>query len=174
MTYYIHEQHDRSINNKIHTWTSYTSLNCMIHLALPAYTFTHQSYSHTLTPQEITHTGCRRPIRCLIFIGHFAQKSPILGGSFATNDVQLKASCGSLPPCTTQVTAPGLFEHEQYHLSVTNFLILRCAGKQGVNCLQNTKQRDQVKNARTLWSISHELSHIVSRCQAGGTSLFET
>ena len=44
---------------------------------------------------------CHR-IGCLIIIDHFPQKSPIITGSFAKNDLQLKASYRSLPPCTSK------------------------------------------------------------------------
>ena len=38
--------------------------------------------------------------RILIFIGHIPQKSPLIGGSFAENDIQLKASYEPSQPCT--------------------------------------------------------------------------
>ena len=49
---------------------------------------------------NICSTGWQIPMRCLIFVGHFRQKSPVIRGSFAKRDLQFKASYASSPPCT--------------------------------------------------------------------------
>jgi len=64
------------------------------------------SSNTTNTKTVILATGWRTPTGCRIFAGHFPQKSPRIGGSFANNDLQLendldaKVTYGSLPPYT--------------------------------------------------------------------------
>ena len=48
--------------------------------------------------------------RSLIIIHHFLQKSPMIGGSFAERDLQLKASFLCSPPCTQDVKSE-LYAH---------------------------------------------------------------
>ena len=62
----------------------------------------------------LSSTGWRRVIRCLILIGHFLQKSSIINGSFAKNDLQLKASypmsfCHPLRECVIWTQSGSVF-----------------------------------------------------------------
>jgi len=84
-----------SVYTYVHTYI-YICIHIFIHVYIQTYVYIYASLqSHAYG------TGWRRPIGCLIFVGHFRKKSPIIIGSFAENDMQLKASHGLAPPCTS-------------------------------------------------------------------------
>jgi len=70
-----------------------TNHSCVPWLShIPHYSFICAMTHSYVMAQILSHTGWRRPIWCLIFTGHFPQKSPIISGSFAESDLQVTAS----------------------------------------------------------------------------------
>jgi len=77
----------------------YTHISIHTHIYVNRYMMDRSMWTYTSTNSV---TRWRRPIGYLTFIGHFPQKRPMISRSFANNDLQLKASYRSSPPCTVR------------------------------------------------------------------------
>jgi len=128
---YTHTLLVRRIRNE-----SYHIHECvMSHIWMSHIKYVNESYhtNHTMPypkhPNLQMHKGWRRIIGCLVFIGNFPQQSLIISVSFAENELQIRASCGSSPlyrmHCqknrNLQILPLGTFSRPISHVSFRNF-----------------------------------------------------
>ena len=91
----------------------------------------------------------RRVIGCLIFIGHFPQKSPKISSFFEKNDLQLKASYLFSPPC--------IYSRDMNTYVSKKKSILRKGDAYTINGDGYTLKRDLYTLKRDLYTLKRDL-----------------
>jgi len=114
-------------------------------------------------------TGWQRPIGYLIFTGHFLPKKPRISGSFAENELQLKASCASTSLCTSSMRVKVTHgsgwndftlclsrAHMAEHCNTLQYTATHC------NTLQHTGREDETTSLCACWG--HTWQHTALHC----------
>jgi len=135
---------------------TYMSASYHVHESRSHISASHHIYECIISRIWVHHTGWRRPIGCLIFIGHFLQKSPIISGSFAKNDLRLKASYGSSPPCIPYMSA----SYHTCHIWVCHIMRMSHVTYEWVMLHMNESCHIWMSHVTYEWVMSLESRHL--------------
>ena len=95
---------------------------------------------------------------CLIFTGHFLQKSSRISGSCAENDLQLKASYGTSPPCTNSGTILYLSIYSIPELAAFEREKARDREREGESVCVCSREMNRIQNWQPLPSFLNDRS----------------